>query len=72
MRAVRLYQFLEKRRDGASWILGKQYLRAASSLGANVEETQARESRADFVPKLGIAQKKARACSGCAFSPSQR
>jgi len=35
-------------------------LRAACSIGANIEEAQASESRADFVHKLGIAQKEAR------------
>jgi four helix bundle protein len=60
LRAIRLYQFLQKGRDGAGWILGKQYLRAACSVGANVEEAQASESRADFIHKLGIAQKEAR------------
>ena len=60
LRAVRLYQFLQKGKDGAGWILGNQYLRAASSVGANIEEAQASESRADFIHKLGIAQKEAR------------
>ena len=60
LRAIRLYHFLQKGRDGAGWILGKQYLRAACSVGANIEEAQASESRADFIHKLGIAQKEAR------------
>ncbi len=60
LRAVKLYQHLQKQGDGAGWILGKQYLRAASSIGANIEEAQAGESRADFVHKLGIARKEAR------------
>ncbi len=60
LRAIRLYQFLQKERDGAGWILGKQYLRSACSVGANIEEAQASESRADFIHKLGIAQKEAR------------
>lgn len=60
LRAVKLYQPLQKQKDGAGWILGKQYLRAACSIGANIEEAQASESRADFVHKLGIAQKEAR------------
>lgn len=60
IRAVRLYRFLEKHRDGASRILGRQYLRAACSIGANIEEAQSGESRADFVHKLSIAQKEAR------------
>ena len=62
LRAIRLYQFLQKGKDGVGWVLGKQYLRAACSVGANTEEAQASESRADFVHKLGIAQKEAREC----------
>ena len=60
LRAVKLYQHLQKKKDGAGWILGKQYLRAATSIGANVAEAQAGETRADFIHKLGIAQKEAR------------
>lgn len=60
LRAIRLYQHLQELRDGAGWIVGKQFLRAACSIGANVEEAQAGESRADFVHKLSIAQKEAR------------
>jgi four helix bundle protein len=59
LRAVKLYQHLQKK-DGAGWILGKQYLRAATSIGANVAEAQAGETRSDFIHKLGIAQKEAR------------
>ena len=51
---------MQRRKDGAGWILGKQYLRAATSIGANIEEAQAGESRLDFIHKLGIAQKEAR------------
>ncbi|MGO8788206.1 MAG: four helix bundle protein [Terriglobia bacterium] len=60
LRAIRVYRYLQKQRDGVGWILGKQYLRAATSIGANIEEAQASESRADFVHKMGIAQKEAR------------
>ena len=60
LRAIKLYQFLQARKDGAGWILGKQFLRCATSIGANVEEAQAGESRADFIHKLGIAQKESR------------
>jgi len=60
LRAIKLYQYLQARKDGAGWILGKQYLRCATSIGANVEEAQAGESRADFIHKLGIAQKESR------------
>jgi four helix bundle protein len=60
LRAVKLHEFLQERRDGTSWILGKQYLRAATSIGANIEEAQAGETRADFIHKYGIAQKEAK------------
>lgn len=60
LRAIALYQYLEGQRDGAGWIIGKQYLRAATSVGANIEEAQGSESRADFIHKLGIAQKESR------------
>jgi len=60
LRAIRLYHALQECKDGAGWVLGKQYLRAATSIGANIEEAQAAESRLDFVHKYGIAQKEAR------------
>jgi four helix bundle protein len=60
LRAIRLYQTLQQGKDGTGWVLGEQYLRAATSIGANVEEAQSAESRPDFVHKYGIAQKEAR------------
>jgi four helix bundle protein len=60
LRAIKPYQVLQQGKDGAGWVLGKQYLRAATSVGANVEEAQSAESRPDFVHKYGIAQKEAR------------
>jgi len=60
LRAIKLYQHLQSQTTGAGWILGRQYLRAATSIGANIEEAQSGESRADFIHKLGVAQKEAR------------
>ena len=51
---------MQKQRDSAGWILGKQYFRAATSIGANIEEAQGSESRADFIHKMGIAEKESR------------
>jgi len=62
LRAIKLYQYLQRRKEGAGWIVGKQYVRAATSIGANIEEAQAAESRSDFIHKLGIAQKEAPEC----------
>jgi four helix bundle protein len=47
-------------RPGVCWTLSKQLLRAGTSVGANIEEGQAAQSRADFVTKYSIARKEAR------------
>lgn len=60
VRAVRLFQALQRREDRAGWIVGKQFLRAATSIGANVAEARSGETRRDFVHKLQVAQKEAR------------
>ncbi len=60
LRAIILYQHLQEKKDGAGWIIGKQYLRSATSIGANIEEAQSGESRADFVHRLSIAQREAK------------
>lgn len=60
LRAVRLYRFLRDGKDGAGWVVGKQYLRSATLIGANIEEAQSAETKADFIHKYGIAQKGAR------------
>ena len=62
-RAIELFRFVQRQKDVAGRILAKQYLRAATSIGANVEEAHSGESRADFIHKLGIAQKESRECS---------
>jgi four helix bundle protein len=41
-------------------VLLSQLLRAATSIGANIEEAQAAESKADFIHKYNIALKEAR------------
>lgn len=60
LRAIKLYQFLQFRKDGAGWVLSKQYLRSATSIGANIEEAQSGQSKADFIHKMSISQKEAR------------
>jgi four helix bundle protein len=56
---VRVCQRLDER-PGAARTLGRQLLRSGTSIGANVEEGQAGQSRADFVSKYSIAAKEAR------------
>jgi len=60
LRAIRLYKFLLAGKDGAGRIIGKQYMRSATSIGANIEEAQSAVSKPDFILKLSIAQKEAR------------
>ena len=58
-RAVKLCQYLEQT-PGVNRTLARQLLRSSTSIGANVEEGQASQSKADFVNKLSIACKEAR------------
>jgi len=59
VRIVQLCQQLNKR-PGVTRMLVGQLLRAGTSIGANIEEAQAGQSRADFVSKYSIALKEAR------------
>ncbi len=56
---VRLCQHMENK-SGIWRVLGKQLLRSGTSIGANVEEAQAGQSKADFTSKYAIALKEAR------------
>ncbi|NTU67804.1 MAG: four helix bundle protein [Chlorobiaceae bacterium] len=59
IRIVALCQCLEK--EGAvSKVLSTQLLKSGTSVGANVEEAQAGQSKADFTAKMSIARKEAR------------
>jgi four helix bundle protein len=62
VRAVRLFRHLKGARDEAAMIVGRQFLRSATSVGANLAEADAAETRADFVHKCAVAQKEAREC----------
>ncbi|MGH8020995.1 MAG: four helix bundle protein [Opitutaceae bacterium] len=58
-RVVDLCQTLDQT-PGVSRTLANQLLRSGTSIGANVEEDQASQSRADFAAKYSIACKEAR------------
>ena len=60
LRIVRLYKFLLGKSE---FILSKQLIRAGTSIGANVEEALAGQSRKDFLAKMSIASKEARECN---------
>lgn len=58
VRIVKLYKYLcgEKK----EYVLSKQLLRCGTSIGANINEAQAGQSKADFIAKMSIASKEAR------------
>ena len=55
VRAINLFKILSRERR--EFVISKQVLRSGTSVGANVREALNAESPADFVHKLGIAQK---------------
>lgn len=55
VRVVNLYKYISSERK--EYVLSKQLLRSGTSVGALVREAQNAESKADFIHKLGIAQK---------------
>ena len=57
VRIVKLCRYL--RDEKKEFILSKQLLRAGTSIGANIAESQQAQSRPDFVSKLCIALKEA-------------
>lgn len=60
LRIITLFKFLNEDYSADKYILAKQLLRSGTSIGANVEEAQAGQSRADFISKMAIALKEAR------------
>lgn len=60
LNVIKLCQRLEQTRSSAAWVLSKQVLRSATSIGANIEEAQGGQSRADFISKYTIARKEIR------------
>jgi four helix bundle protein len=54
---IDLYKSLVAERE---YVLSKQLLRSGTSIGANVSEAAAAQSRKDFISKMSIASKEAR------------
>ena len=57
LRIIKLFRELDK--DSVGKVIGKQLLRSATSIGANVHEAQGAQSKADFIAKMSIAHKEA-------------
>lgn len=58
--ALQIIQHYQKMQQQNEFVLSKQLLRAGTSIGANVEEAIAAQSRKDFISKMSISSKEAR------------
>ena len=54
---IELYKIMIEKKE---YVLSKQLLRSGTSIGANIEEAIAAQSRRDFISKMSIASKEAR------------
>ena len=57
LKIIRLYKYLTERRE---YVISKQLLRSGTSIGANVEEGTAAQTKKDFIHKMSISSKEAR------------
>ncbi len=58
VRIVKMSQYLQKERS--EYVLSRQVVRSGTSIGANIEEALAAQSRRDFAAKMAIASKESR------------
>ena len=58
VRVVQMARYLQIEKK--EYVLSKQVLRSGTSIGANIEEAHAGESRKDFKSKMSVASKEAR------------
>jgi len=58
--AIGIIDLYKKMKENNEYILSKQIVRSGTSIGANVEEATAAQSRKDFISKMSIASKEAR------------
>lgn len=57
LRIIELYKILVQANE---YVMSRQLLKSGTSIGANIEESLAGQSRADFLSKMSIASKEAR------------
>ena len=57
LRVIKLYQFLN--REKHEYVISRQILRSATSIGANIAERKFAQSQADYLSKIRIALKEA-------------
>ncbi len=54
---ISLYKQMQEKKE---YVISKQLLRSSTSIGANVEEADAGQTKKDFIAKMSIAAKEAR------------
>jgi len=57
LQVISLYKTLIQQNE---YVISKQLLRSSTSIGANVEEANAAQTKRDFIMKMSIASKEAR------------
>lgn len=57
LQVILLYKALVQQNE---YVISKQLLRSSTSIGANVEEANAAQTKKDFIAKMSIASKEAR------------
>ena len=57
LETINLYKLLIQHNE---YVLSKQLLRSATSIGANVEEANAAQTKKEFIQRMSIASKEAR------------
>jgi len=58
--ALEVVELFKKLQAEHEYVLSKQLLRSGTSIGANIEEALAGQSRRDFLAKMAVASKEAR------------
>ena len=58
--ALEVIELYKKLLENKEYIISKQLLKSSTSIGANVKEAQAAQSKKDFLSKMSIASKEAR------------
>ena len=61
--ALQIIELCSELKDFKHYVISTQLLRAGTSIGVNVEEALAGQSRKDFFAKMSIASKEARECN---------
>ena|SRR5690348_4844482 len=58
--ALEVIELFKKLQAGREYVFSKQLLRSGTSIGANIEEALAGQSRKDFLARMAVASKEAR------------